>query len=325
MSTSSNYISADDRRLTEIPQRIFEPAEITTPYEKALEQLGCWEKAQRSADCKRLWQFYKSTEDNSDAWRRPCFTLMVRTDPWKANKLAEEQRNTFHRFEELIGANFTMLQFRFRTQPFHLKSAEHEKQQNIVRRIRKVIDEFLPVSLDKLGTMEDKFNRYNCVLKAMYAGVVDSTLHKAIQAALPESVVLQHHVYSRAAFHEQFILLLSADLPYNDKARAAFEVFLTRLVQIQTHKIPGGRSRFAYNPNYTYANQPGNTNPVPLSDGLSEPAYCKECKKKHQNRIPRSPRTGAYAKYVSVLVDANTKVDDILPEEWMPLSPPMKT
>ena len=174
--------------------------------------------------------------------------------------------------------------------------------------------------------MEDKFGRYNRNLKVMYAGAVDAALHKEIQAELPEGVTLQHHVFNRSEFHTQFLLLLAPDLPRKDFDRAGFEAFLDHLVQIQLHKISAAdRKRFAYNPEYIYANQPGSDTPPPLSDGLSAPIYCEEHKTVHDKsgrRIPRSPKTGAYATHVSVVVDLNTKVDDILPEQWQPLPPP---
>lgn len=310
---------------SEAPQRFFDPPEPNA-YEKALMEFGCYDKAQRSAMCRASWEWFKAGVGTEDAWRRPLFTLMIRSDGWKAQKLAEEQENTYHTFEDIIGTSFTILHFKFNAKAFRIKSPGNRHNQEIVRMIRKVIDQFLPVSIDKIGACEDKFGRYNRVVKVIHAGTVDGELHKSIQSALPEGVTLQHHVYNRADFHTQFLLLLAPDLPRKDFDRAGFEAFLTRMVQIQVHKVSAeDRKRFAYNPLYVYANQPGNDTPPPLSDGLAEPVYCEEHKTVHDKngrRIPRSPKTGAYATHVSVVVDLNTKVSDILPEEWLPLPPP---
>lgn len=323
MSTSAPAIDPNDPRLTEVPLRVFVPAQITTVYEKTLSALGCHEKAQRSADVSRAWEWYKSSEDNSDAWRVPLFTMMLRTDPWKAGDLAREQENTYHNFVDLVGAVFTVLSFRFLAKPFHLRTKEHQENQDTVRAIRETVSQFLPVSIDKLGAMEDKFGRYNRNLKVIYAGAVDAAMHTAIQSALPEGVILQHHVFNKSDFHAQFVRLLNPDLPAKEADRAAFEVFLTRLVQIQLHKISAkDRKRFAYDPTYTYANHLSSTATATLADGLAAPVRCEECKKTHRRRIPRSPMTGLYAKYVSVVVDLNTRLEDIHPAEWSPLPPP---
>lgn len=309
----------------ETSQRTIEPLEPNR-YEKALMRFGLYEKAQRSALCRNAWEHWKAERPDGtliDNWRKPKFTLMLRTDGWKAQDLTDEQENTYHRFAEQVGATFTVLSFRFLAKPAPIKTPIHQHNQGIVRDTRKVIDRFLPVSLDKVGAMDDKFERYNRVVKVLYAGAVDGEQHKAIQAELPEGVTLQHRVYDRAAFHAQFLLLLAPDLPRDDFERAGFEAFLTRMVQIQLHKVPAKvREQFAYTPEYVYANQDSDTAPAKLSDGLGPPVYCEEHKKFHRQRIPRSPKTGAYATHVSVVVDASTKFDDILPDEWIKLPDP---
>jgi len=308
----------------DIPQRIYDPPDPNS-YEKGLIEFGLSYKAQRSAIARNSWEFYKAGTVE-DSWRRPLFTVMLRTDGWKAQNLAEEQENTYHSFGELIGSTFTILSFKFMAKNFRVKSVGHQHNQGIVRAIRKVIDEFLPVSIDKVGACEDKFGRYNRVVKVIHASPVDGELHKAIQSALPEGVTLQHHVFNKADFHTQFLTLLAPDLPRKDFDRAGFEAFLDRMVQIQVHKISSAdRKRFAYTPTYVYANQPGSKDPAPLSDGLSAPIFCEEHKVVHDKngrRIPRSPKTGAFATHVSVVVDMNTKAGDILPEEWLELPPP---
>lgn len=311
---------ADDPSLTEAPLRVFEPAPLHTKYQKRLDALGLHYKAQRSADCERAVIWYNASEDKSnksDTWRAPLFTSMLRSEPYKAKQLAREYENTYSPFIELIpGEMFSTLQIRF-------YESDPVKAQALTKEIRKLLNKHLPKTIEKPGYLNDP--RYNYVLKLIHNEAVSAQRLAEIQAILPASVNITRSNAPREEFKKELAILCAPDLPRTEEGRADFEAYLDGMQSLVVHKVSkADRSKFAYTSDYVYANPLNDDGTTALNDDVSDLAYCEYHKKEHTTRIPRSPKTGHYARWSSVVVSADTKFEEIHPAEWRELPLPAR-
>jgi len=287
------------------------PIELTTRRQKYLSQIGLTDKARRLACIEGNWIWYKSTDDLSDAWREQLYTSMMRSDPYLARRLAQDHELRYSAFGGLIRTHFTRLAFRIWADKCTLSSIEHRRQHRLVRKIRKVIRRFLPSSINKLGTLDDRGNRYNRVVKVLYADMVTAEHLLAIQAALPPEVAVSKHVFAKEDFDLQLREWAHADLPLDELDRADFELFLHGLHLVQYYGIPREVSgKFALD------SKPSNANcaSFPDQDALLASVVAS---KSGIRRIPRSPKTGQLAKFISYVVDWATKPGEIAPDGWV--------
>lgn len=317
--------------ILDTPQRITsEPLQHKTPYAKRLAAHGLDKKAARVTSTASSFLWYRSTEDNSDAWSVPQHTSMLRSDPYKARQLTTEHETTYARFPELIATSFTRLDFRF-------KEVTPALSQEIVRTIRAAADKILPRSIDKLGGYADKWNRYDRNVKVLYPGPVDAAMRARLVAMAPAGIDVQHHTFAKADFPRELRLWSNADLPATETGRADFEAFIDGVHQVKTHKMSKeDRSKFALLPPPCNANLvEGNPLQSPNDPSMTSTAPSKPLpeatnilpdqlpeRKPPKPYVPRSPKTGRYARFVSVVVDRSVQVEDILPQEWFPLPKP---
>lgn len=304
--------------VSEAPQRIYAHAPLTTPFQRYLDRLGLGKKAQRHADNERLWKWYRASPDLSDAWRQTPFTSMIRTEVYFATRTAKDHLAQFAAFEQLItdGGWFTRIDFVFYSPKCTIHDASHAEDQSTVRAIRKLIRLLLPGSIDKLGACTDRGSRWNRRVKVLYAGVLDARSLADIQSSLPPGVIIQRHVHPKSAFASELRAWANADLPLNEIERADVELFLHGLQQTAVHGVPAEiTAQFALEHKKRSANLPH----VPLTIEELESVILPDPVAPPTQYVPRSPKTGRLARFVSVTVDRETRVEDILPEEWREL------
>lgn len=313
MSTRQPLTDQELDYLSTVPMRTpFVHAKPHTPYQRHLAKLGATTKAQRDADTAGNFKWYKV--DDADAWRSQIYTSMLRTDPYKAARLAEDQYAAYHMFGSLIdGDSFTRFDAAMPLPAAALGTPEHAAAQEDVHKLRRAIAFHLPRSLDKLGA-SDAGRLPAVVMAGLYAGVVTTEQRRAIEASLPPGATIRFLTLPKAAFREQLRMVLSPTLPKNDLRRAEFEVLLDGIRQIKLHGTSLREIRqFALETLPPYANYPSNEPPLTPTGG----------RRRHPTRlepIPVSPKTGRPARFVSVTVDQFTRAEDLHPLEWIPLA-----
>lgn len=298
--------------VSDSPQRIYSHAPLSTPFQRYLNRIGLDKKAQRLADIERLWKWYRASDDLSDAWRQTPFTSMIRTEVYFATRTAKDHLAQFAAFEQLIpvGGWFTRIDFVFYSPKCTIQDASHIEDQSTVRAIRKLASALLPGSIDKLGAVTDHGSRWNRRVKVLYAHPLDAHALAEIQSSLPSGVIVQRHIHPKSAFAGELRAWASADLPLDELERADVELFLHGLQQTAVHGVPKEiAAQFALEHKKPCAN-------LPLTVEDLESIILPACDAKPSVYVPRSPKTGKLARFVSVTVDRDTQVEDILPDEW---------
>lgn len=286
-------------------------APLTTTIQQYLASLGLTKMAQRLANIENLWNWCKI--DSSDHWRIPLYTSMMRSDPYMAIRLAQAHQLRFLPFGECIPeSGGTRLDFRLWAEKTTLSAPAHREHKRLIRQIRRVIQRFLPLSLNKIGSYADRATRYNRTIKVIFAGSVSASDLAAIQSALPPEVSVTRYHFRQDEYQEELRLWAQADIPLNIKERADFELFIHGSHLVRYYGIPKEtKAKFALEPKTDNANLD--------PDALLVAAIATE---KGKRRIPRSPKTGRLARFVSMVVDFATQFEDILPEEWIELPLP---
>lgn len=289
----------------------FEPAPLTTTRQKYLASLGLNSIAQRLADIEDQWLWYKVQDTNM--WREPRYTSMMRTDAYLARRLGQAHEAKYVVFGDLIGSTGTMLHFRFHADKTVLSSLVHRQQQRLIRKIRKVISLHLAPSLNKIAGYSDSSHRYNRTVKVLFAGIVDAGMLMAIQSALPPEVSVTRHIFPKIDYFLQLRAWANADLPLDEKDRADLELLIQGIHLTRYYGIsPEMKRKFAVDSK----NHTANLRKYESLDAIQEAVTVAQATKR---RVPRSPKTGEYALFVSCVVDFGTRAEDILPEEWMSL------
>lgn len=283
-------------------------APLTTTIQQYLASLELTKFAQRLANIENMWSWCKV--DNSDYWRIPHYTSMMRSDSYMAVRLAQAHQLRFLPFRDCIPeSGGARLDFRLWAEKTMLSAPTHREHRRLIRQIRKVIARLLPLSLNKIGAYADRAKRYNRTIKVLFAGSVSASDLAAIQSALPPEVSVTRYHFGRDAYQEELRLWAQADIPLDIKERADFELFIHGSQLIGYCGIPKDtRAKFALESKKSYANFD--------ADAVLVAAIASE---KGKRRIPRSPKTGRLARFLSMVVDFSTKFEDILPEEWVEL------
>lgn len=277
-------------------------------YARRLHELGLHGKSFRAEDEGRYFRHYKDAAN--ETWREMVSNSMLRTVPHYAKQLARIQYSKYRHFESLIHLIFCKVTFRF-----NLDGETFPANKQTIKDIRKVITQFLPVTLDKIGD-----DRGWAMIKAIHAGSVDAALLAQIKQALPAGVSITHHNLYKNDFYAALLELVSPDLPRGAEARADFECVLEGIHQVKVHAVSRqDRGKFVYDPGYTNC---------PDIEATSVPADCRGCGKTHAIRIPRNPKTGLVAIFMSLVVDKDVLAAEIPECEWIRLpdaqkSPPL--
>lgn len=311
MACATAAISPNDPQLNR-SQSVFEHAPLATAYQRYLDSIGLHRKAQRLADIGNQFNWYNAAEtmlDASDRWRQAPFTPMLRTDPYFATRAARIQQTQYAAFGELIGDWFTRIDFSFYSPKSTIFDEPHFEDQRTVRAIRRVIGEFLHRSIDKLGGAADL--RWNRKVKVLFAGTLPAALFFQIQSALPEGVFVRYHRHRKIDFPEELASWAHADLPLDEMARADMELFLNGLQQTAAHKVPREIER-----QFALEHKTPNAN-LPITPSDIDSMLLPNPTQKRPRYVPRSPKTGKPARFVSVPVDRNTRPEDIPPEDWI--------
>jgi hypothetical protein len=308
------------------PQRIFAHLPITKLSHCYLDSLGLSKKAQRLADIERLWEWFNASSiptDRSDTWKQAKFTSMLRTTPYCASRLSRIHNRQFSPFERLIVSQgrgwFTRLNFVMHSAKSTITDSSHASDQSTIRAIRQLIHNLLPGAIDKLGATIDRDLRWNRRDKVLYAGTVDSALLAVLQENCPPGVIVQRRMHRLEEFSSELRAWAASDLPLDDLAQMDMELFLHGIQQVETFGIPVEiAAKFALE--YKKAKS-GNANlPVTFED--LESSILPNPTLKNPRYVPRSPKTGKPARWVSIAVDANTRPEDLRPEDWIELPPP---
>lgn len=315
MSTPARELSPDDPRLTEVTLRTtFEHPTPSTPEELHFVSIGLASVAQRLADVDLSWNHYKV--DDSDTWRKQKFSSMLRSDPKHAWLLSKYHELQYSPFREHIQSFGTRLDFRFHANSTVLYSDEHYRLRKLIQTIRAIIWHALPKSISKIGCVEDKHKRYNRTVKVLYSEPVDAALLARIQSALPPEVSITRHVFPKPEFDAEFRSWCHMDLSADWKDRAQFELLLHKFHQTEAHRFESWeRSQFALD---SKAKKSLNAKlPVTIEELLT--VVLPSPDEMPKVYVPRSPKTGRLARFVSVTVDKVTRAEDIHPLEWFEL------
>lgn len=307
----------------ETPQRPFVHPELTTTQQKYLSSIGLHKKAQRLADIEQICQWYKSSEDNSDAWREQVFTSMMRTEPYYAERRALNHEMQYSSFVNHMPTGwFTNAVFYFYSEWTTLNDPQHEENQRIVRHIREMIAKLGVKAIDKYvafdGTLPKKkagSEERNRSLKVIFSEVIPPEKIHALIKGLPSHVVIKARTEHKNHFTCALHTWSRAGYLGNVKERADMELSLDGLQQVVPHGFsPEERSQFALGKKYDAI--------LPQTFDDLETMLLPDPHKKGEKYIPRSPKTGKPARFVSIVVNREVKVDDLAPEEWSELSPP---
>lgn len=286
-------------------------APLTTKVQCYLSAIGLTRLAQRLANIENTWIWYKSDQP-ADAWREPRYTSMMRSAPYLALRLAQEHQLRFFAFGGCIPpSGGTRLDFRLWADKTTLSSPTHREHRRLIRQIRKVIARLLPLSVNKIGAYQDAAKRYNRVIKVLFAGIVSAADLIAIQSALPPGVSVTRRHFQVDDFHTELRLWAHADIPLDACERADFELFIHGSHLVAYYGIPKDtKAKFALKPKIDNANFD--------PDAILAAAIAAE---KGKRRIPRSPKTGRLARFVSMVMDFATRFEDIEDAEWVELPP----
>ena len=263
-------------------------------YARRLVDLGLISKAVRHEDDGKYWKWYQ--DSTRDMWKTPASNSMLRTSPHYAKQLAIEQENKYRKFSDLISVLLARVDFRFR-------ATTHEETQSTIKTVRKLIDRFLPKSMDKIGTHDGKI-----ALKVLYSSSVDVSLARQIIAALPPGVTFHYSNKYKADFATELKSLTAPDLPLSETSRANLEKVMDKLHQLVLHKVSKeDRDKFVYTSPYTN---------LESTDAFASAQECEECKTTHLIRVPKNPRTGLPARYYSDPVLESVRPQDLKASQW---------
>lgn len=269
-------------------------------YARRLYELGLHAKAFRAREEGEWWRHYK--DKANETWRESISNSMLRTAPHHARQLARAQENKYRHLEPYITKVFTFGRFRF-------LERDPDEAQATLRTLRALIEDLFPgLTVDKVGE-DSHFN----ILKFMATQPIDAALAGRIRARTPTGVFFETKVHYKDSFFEVLRLLVAPDLPPAPENRAELELRLTGVHQVKLHGATRAEhGKFVYDPAYTN-----------LGDYV-DPKTVK--------RIPKNPKTGLPAMYMSRVVDKGTLAEQIPAGDWIrlpdyasesPQSPPL--
>lgn len=292
-----------------------------TRFESRLNELSLDIKSMRSKIARTVFQFFKVDRAGKDRWKSSLYTSMLRCDPWIAKQMASQQEARFGVLVHFISSQGTRIDIRFRNRVQSADSpGDYDACQRRVRKIKKYLGPILGPCVAKLGgiTPDDKFNR---VLKVLMLRAVSPSQMARLIAHGGEFFDVRYRLFDRECFAEELSSFVAADLPIDDSARADFERFLTGITQISEH----GFTRAQHTEFALVTKNKTNSSDIPTAAPIAESSPDAKPdanpSRIHQKLPPCSPRTRRPARFVSFIVDAKARFEDLGEDMWVELPP----
>jgi hypothetical protein len=306
MSTS---VAVDlNHPLLHTPYSIDEPLQIPpeyfrTPYSQRLAFWGLVDKAIRADNETSYFRHFR--DSTRDTWRECAANAMLRTMPHHAKELAEQQYNKYLPLREFISLKG------FSSFVFRVTACNPADHQEILGAIRTLVTGWLPKSIDKIGTYDED----RTTLKVLHVSKVDYNFIRDLQVYLPDGVQLRYQNHGIEDFSSELHALFAPDLPSSASQRADFEATLEGIHQVKLHKFTKEeREKFVYtSPEYTNCSDEENEPDSSQSDNSDAE------KPQKPKRVPKNPRTGLPAIWMSKIVSDSVKSSDILEQDWIPI------
>lgn len=268
------------------------PEHFHSLYSRQLAQLGLDDKATRADAETAFFKWYRDIDRQT--WRQHAANAMLRTMPYYAKQMAEEQYCKNLPLEDHVSDSFSRV-------TFYIKTWDIEESKRLLSVLRALTSKFLPKSLDKIGIVDN-----SPTLKILHTQPLTLDVARKIQSLVPAGVKFQYSNHQKEYFRANLRSVTSSDLVTTDAHRADLEAILGRTHQTKLHKFSKEeRSKFVYTPPEPYTN-------LSSTDSPEEPSE----EKKQGKPVPKNPITGKPAVWVSGIVSESVKASDIQEHEW---------
>jgi hypothetical protein len=270
------------------------PECFRTTYSRQLARHDLQDKATRADNETSYFHWYRDAD--LATWRQHAANSMLRTMPYHAKKLAEQQYVKHLPLADFLGDTLSRV-------TFTLPTWDVESSQHLLKVLFALTNRLLPKSLSKIASAREL-----PAIKILHTRPMTLDLARKIQSALPPGVKFQYSNHPATAVRQELRATTAADLPSSDTHRADLEAILGNSHQVRLHKFSKAeRQKFVYGGDGTYTNfQEGDPPPESPSKG-----------KRKGKVVPKNPATGKPAIWRSKMVDENVRGDGIPEQDWV--------